>query len=123
MTFRRNDTHERMAEHCKKHKVFYEYTHHIDRDESVFRRAANMTALGKRFKPQGGSEQEKAEQDKAEETAKRIREESQRLEQEAAEWLQKGEEEKRKASQEAAERANEVARETEEAARHAAEEA
>ena len=67
MTFRRNDTHERMAEHCKKHKVFYEYTHHFDSDESVFRRAPNMTVLGKRFKPKGGkgSEQEKAEQDKA----------------------------------------------------------
>ena len=85
MTFRRNDTHERMTEHCRKHKVFYEYTHHIDRDESVFRRAANMTVLSKRLKPQGGSEQEKAEQARAEETAKRIREEAQRLDQEAAE--------------------------------------
>ena len=62
-----------MAEHCRKHKVFYEYTHHVDKDESVFRRAPNMTALGKRFKTKGGSEQEKAELAKAEETAKRIR--------------------------------------------------
>ena len=86
MIFRRNDTHGRMAEHCKKHKVFYEYTHHFDNDESVFSRAPNMTALSKRFKPKGGkgSEQEKAEQAKAKETAKRIREEAQRLEQEAA---------------------------------------
>ena len=64
-----------------------------------------MTALGKRFKPQGGSEQEKVERAKAEETAKRIREEAQRLEQEAAEWSQKGEEEKKKATQEVAKEA------------------
>ena len=82
MTFKRNDTHERMAEHCRKHKVFYEYTHHFDNDESVFRRAPNMTALNKRFKPKHstkggkGSEQEKAEQAQAEEIAKRIREEA-----------------------------------------------
>ena len=128
MTFRRNDTHGRMVEHCKKHKVFYEYTHHFDRDESVFRSAPNTTALSRRFKSKNptkggkGSEQDKAEQARAEEEAKRIREEAQRLEDEAAEWMQKGEEEKRKASQEAAERANEAARKTEEAARQAAEE-
>ena len=97
MTFRRNDTHGRMAEHCKKHKVFYEYTHHFDRDEYVFRSAPNMTALSRIFKPKHptkggkGREQDKAEQAKAEEVTKRIREEAQRLENEAAEWLQKGE--------------------------------
>src|SRR5882762_6224070 len=107
-----------MDEHYKKHKVFYEYTHHFDRDESVFRSAPNMTALSRRFKRKHptkggkGSEQDKAKQAKAEEVTKRIREEAQRLENEAAEWLQKGEEEKRKAAEEAAERANEAARET-----------
>ena len=75
-----------------------------------------MMALSRRFKPKNptkggkGSEQDKAEQAKAEEVTKRIREEAQRLENEATEWLQKGEEEKRKATQEAAERANEAAR-------------
>ena len=129
MTFRRNDTHERMAEHCRKHKVFYEYTHHFDNDESVFRRAPNMTALNKRFKPKHsakggkGSEQEKAEQAKEEETARRIREEAQRLEEEATEWLRKGEEEKRKAAQDAAEWVKETAREAEKAAKQVAEEA
>ena len=88
-----------------------------------------MTALSRRFKPKHptkggkGSEQDKAEQAKAEEVTKRIREEAQRLENEAAEWLQKGEEEKMKAAQEAAEQVKEAARETEEAARQAAEEA
>ena len=59
MPFRRNDTHGRMAEHCKKHKVFYEYTHHFDRDESVFRSAPNMTALSRRFKPKHPTRVEK----------------------------------------------------------------
>ena len=50
-----------------------------------------MTALSRRFKPKHptkggkGSEQDKAEQAKAEEVTKRIREEAQRLENEAAE--------------------------------------
>jgi len=51
MPFRRNDTLGKVAEHCKKHKVFFEYTHHYDKDEFVFRRAPNMTALSRRFKP------------------------------------------------------------------------
>ena len=61
-----------------------------------------MTLLSRRFKPKNltkggkGSEQDKAEQAKAKEAVKRIREEAQRLEDEAAEWMQKGEEEKRK---------------------------
>ena len=135
MTFRRNDTHGRMAEHCKEHKVHFEYTHHFDKEESVFRSAPNLTALRRRFKPKNptkggkGAEQARAEQTRAEEEAKRRQEEAQKLEQEAAEWLQKGEEEKRKAAQEAAEKAQkvaekaqEVAKETEEVARQAAEE-
>ena len=128
MTFRRNDTHSKVAEHCRKHKLYFEYSHHYDKDESVYRNAPNMAALRKRFKPKNptkggkGSEQDKAEQAKAEEAAKRIREEARRLEDEAAEWMRKGEEEKRKAAQEAAERANEAARETEEVAKQAAEE-
>ena len=129
MPFRRNDTHGKVAEHYKKHKVFFEYTHHYDKDGSIFRNAPNMTALSRRFKPKNptkggkGAEQAKAEQARAEEGAKRIREEAQRLENEATEWLQKGEEEKRKAAQEASELAKEVVKETEEASRQAAEEA
>ena len=58
-----------------------------------------MTELRKRFKPKHstkggkGSKQEKAEQAKAEEAARKIREEAQRLEDEATEWLRKGDEE------------------------------
>ena len=129
MTFRRNDTHGRMAEHCKEHKVHFKYTHHFDKEESVFRTAPNLTALRRRFKPKNptkggkGAKQARAEQARAEEEAKRRQEEAQKLEQEAAEWLQKGEEEKRKAAQEAAEKAQEAANETEEEARQGAEEA
>ena len=43
MTFRRNDSHGNVAEHCRKHKVTYEYSHHFDSDESVYRIAPNMT--------------------------------------------------------------------------------
>ena len=51
----------------------------ISTDESIFRRAPNMTALNKRFKPKHstkggkGSEQEKAEQAQDEEAAQRIK--------------------------------------------------
>ena len=129
MPFWCNDTQGKVVDHCKNHKVFYEYTHHYDKDESIFRRAPNMTALSRRFKPKNptkggkGGEQAKAEQARTEEEAKKRQEEAQKLEQEAAEWLQKGEEEKRKAAQEAAEKTQEAAKETEEAARQAAEEA
>ena len=123
MTFRRNDTHGKVAEHCKKHKVTFEYSHHFDSDETVYRMDPNMTELRKRFKPKQSTKGEKeAEQAKAKEAAIRIREEAQRLEDEATEWLRKGEEEKRKAAQEAAELAKEAAREKEQAARQAAEE-
>ena len=50
MPFRRNDTHGRVMEHCKEHKVFFKYTHHFDKEESVFRNARNMTMLMRRFK-------------------------------------------------------------------------
>ena len=50
MRFRRNDTHGRVMEHCKEHKVFFEYTHHFYKEESVFRNAPNMTPLNRRFK-------------------------------------------------------------------------
>ena len=50
MPFRRNDTQGKVAEHCKEHNVHFEYTHHFDREESLFRSATNMTALRRRFK-------------------------------------------------------------------------
>ena len=50
MPFRRNDTLGKIAKHCKEHKVFFKYTHHFDKEESVFRNAPNMTALNRRFK-------------------------------------------------------------------------
>ena len=69
MPFQRNDTHEKVAEHCKEHKVHLEYTHHFDREESVFRNTTNMIALKRRFKKKittkggKGDDQEKAEEE------------------------------------------------------------
>ena len=36
MAFRRNDTHGKVAGHCKENNVHFEYTRHWDREESVF---------------------------------------------------------------------------------------
>ena len=83
--FHRNDSHGKVSEHFKENNVHFEYTHHWDREESVFRNALNMTALRRRFKKKistkGGKGKEQA---KAEEEAKRRNEEAQRLAQEAA---------------------------------------
>ena len=90
MPFHRNDSHGKVAEHCKENNVHFEYTHHWDREESVFCSALNLTALRRRFKKKittkGGKGDEQA---KAEEEAKRRNEEAQRLAQEAAGWLEK----------------------------------
>ena len=37
--FHRNDSRSKVAEHCKENNVHFEYTHHWDREESVFRSA------------------------------------------------------------------------------------
>ena len=121
MPYHRNDSHGKVVEHCKENKVHFEYTHHFDRDESVFRNAPKMTALKRRFKKKittkGGKGDEQA---KAEEEAKRRNEEAQRLAKEAARWLHSEEEGKRKATQEASEKAQEA---VEEVARKVGEEA
>ena len=36
MPYHRNDSHGKLADHCKENKVHFEYTHHFDREESVF---------------------------------------------------------------------------------------
>ena len=106
MPYHRNDSHGKVADHCKENKVHFEYTHHFDREESVFRNAPNMTALKRRFMKKittkGGKGDEQA---KAEEEAKRRNEEAQRLAREAAEWMHSEEEEKRKVAQEAPKKA------------------
>ena len=48
MPYHRNDSHGKVAEHCKENKVHFEYTHHFDREESVFQNSLNMTALKRR---------------------------------------------------------------------------
>ena len=107
MPYRRNDTQGKVIEHCKEHKVHFEYTHHFDKEEYVFRNAPNMTMLMRRFKKKittkGGKGDEQA---KAEEEAKRRDEEAQRLAKEAAERLDA--EEERRTAQEAAEKVEEA---------------
>ena len=87
--FHGNDSHNKVAEHYKEANVHFEYTHHWDREESVFRSALNITALRKRFKKKittkGGKGQD--EQAKADEETRKIYEEAQRLSQEAKGWL------------------------------------
>ena len=72
MPYHRNDSQGKVVEHCKENKVHFEYTHHFDREESIFRNASNMTTLKRRFKNKittiGGKGDEMA---KAEEEAKR----------------------------------------------------
>ena len=36
MPYHRNDSHGKVADHFKENKVHFEYTHHFDREESVF---------------------------------------------------------------------------------------
>ena len=73
MPFHRNDSHNKVAEHCKEANVHFEYTHHWDREESVCRSALNLTALRRKFKKKittkGGKE--KDGQEKADEEARK----------------------------------------------------
>ena len=65
--FHRNDSHNKVADHCKENNVHFEYTHHWDREESVFRSALNMTTLRRSFKKkittEGGKGEDKQAKD------------------------------------------------------------
>ena len=50
MNFHRNDSQNKVADHCKEANVHFEYTNFWDKDEEILRNAKNMTALKKRFK-------------------------------------------------------------------------
>ena len=50
MRFHRNDSRNKVIEHCKEANVHFEYTSHWDREESIFHSVQNMTALRRRFK-------------------------------------------------------------------------
>ena len=50
INFHRNDSRNKVEEHCKEANVHFEYTNFWDKDEEIFRNAKNMTALKKRFK-------------------------------------------------------------------------
>ena len=93
MRFHRNDSQNKVAEHCKEAIVHFEYTNHWDREESIFCSAQNITTLRRRFKKKittkGGKGQDEQEKAEEEETRKR-NEDVRRLSQEAESWL-KGE--------------------------------
>ena len=101
MSFHRNDSWNKVAEHCKEANVHFEYTSHWDREESIFRSAQNMIVLRRMFKKKittkGGKGQDEQEKAKEEENRKR-NEEARRLAQEAEGWLKGEEEEKRRAA-------------------------
>ena len=98
INFHRNDSRNKVAEHCNEANVHFEYTSHWDKDESIFHSAENIKALRRRFKKKittkgrkGQDEQKRAE----EEEARKMDEDARRLAQEAESWL-KGEEEEKK---------------------------
>ena len=90
INFHRNDSWNKVEEHCREANVHFEYTIHWDKDESIFRSAENITALRRRFKKKittkggkGQDEQKRAE----EEEARKRDEDARRLAQEAESWL------------------------------------
>ena len=75
INFHRNDSRNKVAEHCKEENVHFEYTSHWDKDESILRSAENITALRRRFKKKittkGGKGQDEQEKEEEEEARKR----------------------------------------------------
>ena len=72
INFHRNDSRNKVAEHCREANVHFEYTSHWDKDESIFQNAENLTALRRRFKKKittkggkGQDEQKRAEEEEA----------------------------------------------------------
>ena len=113
MSFHRNDSQKKVAEHCKEANVHFEYTNFWDKEEEIFRNARNKTALKRIFKQKitikggkGQTAQKKAE----EEEAKKREEDARRLAQEAESWLKCEEEERKKAEQEATKSVEEAAK-------------
>ena len=50
MRFHRNESRNKVAEHCKEANVHFEYTSHWDKEECIFCSAQNMAVLRRRFK-------------------------------------------------------------------------
>ena len=50
MNFHRNDSQNKVVEHCKEANVHFEYTNFLDKNEEIFRNAKNMTTLKRIFK-------------------------------------------------------------------------
>ena len=80
MPFHRNDSRNKVANHCKENNIHFEYTHHWDREESIFRSALNITALRRRLKKKVTTKCGKGdEQAKSDEEARKRNEDAQRL--------------------------------------------
>ena len=92
MNFHRNDSWNKVAEHCKEANVHFEYTNFWDKDEETFRSANNMTTLKKRFKQKITTVDRKGKTVQKtkiveEEEARKREEDARRLAQEAESWL------------------------------------
>ena len=48
--FHRNDSYDKVSNHCVFVGVHFEYSHHFGKDEETYRNSYNMTALSKQFK-------------------------------------------------------------------------
>ena len=90
MNFHRNDSRNKVAEHCKEANVHFEYTKFLDKDEEIFRNAKNMIALKKRFKQKitiVGGKGKTTKKVAEEEEARKREEDARRLVQEVEGWL------------------------------------
>ena len=82
MNFHRNESQNKVVEHCKESNVHFEYIKFWDKDEGIFRNARNMTALKKRFKQKitiVGGKGKTAQKKFEEEEAKKREEDARRL--------------------------------------------
>ena len=75
----------KVAYHCTYVGVRYEYSHHFDKDEYLYRNTRNMTALSKRFKKKGSTSGDKEGSSAAEKKLQTQKEELLKLQQEEAE--------------------------------------
>ena len=82
MNFRRNDSQNNVAEHCKEANVHFEYTNFWDKDEEILRNVKNMTTLKRKFKQKitiVGGKGKTAQKKVEEEEAKKRGEDARRL--------------------------------------------
>ena len=83
---RRNYSSDKVSAYCASVGVHFEYTHHWDKDEEIYRNSCNMASLSRRFKTKittvgekGSSSGTAQQQNQNEEVARKRKEEAQRL--------------------------------------------